>query len=378
MKTSYFYVLVSVVVAVFAFQAGCEEVSKVAEQPKPEVSKEAVDTARSQNVEVKSDLKKDTPDEKIKKIITEGPQIKFEKTVHDFGEVSPSKRYTCEFKFTNTGNELLKITRVTKTCGCTPYTLEKKEYKPGESGVLKVRYHSSNKAGKVTRLLAVHSNVKNMPKVGLRVKANIVIKVVHEPETLNLLLKKENAACPAIKLKSVDGKPFSIEKFLPSHNCMTADFDPNVKATEFTLQPKVDMEKLNNNLDGRLLIWLTHPDCSSVTIYFKALPEFKTSPSRLFVMNSRPSKPAERTIWLLNNYNENFEVESTSSKEGTVKVLSEEKDKERYKFVVRITPPVPKNNAKTFKDEFYINLKGRQEKITIEISGFYSRNLGSN
>ncbi|MHC4122215.1 MAG: DUF1573 domain-containing protein [Planctomycetota bacterium] len=374
MKRGYFYALVSVVVAVFAFQAGCEEVSKVAEKPAPGVSKEGIDITKSEDIEAKSELKKDAQDEKI----TDGPVITFEETVHDFGEVSPGKSYTCEFKFSNTGNELLKIGNVTKSCGCTPYTLKKREYKPGEEGVLKVKYHSSDRAGKVTKLLAVHSNAKNTPKVGLRIKANIVIKVSHEPETLNLLLKKENASCPVIKLRSLDGKPFSIKKFLPSNKCMTADFDPNKKAIEFTLQPKVDMEKLGNNPNGRILIWLTHPDCSSITIYFKALPEFKSTPSRIFVMNAKPLKPAERTIWLLNNYNEDFEVESTSSKEGTVKVLSKEKDKNRYKFVVQIMPPEPKGDTKIFKDEFYINLKGREEKFTIELSGFYSRRLGSN
>ncbi len=75
------------------------------------------------------------------------PRITFEKVIYDFGEIGPETNSLCEFKFTNTGNGILKITEVEKTCGCTPFTLAKKEYAPGESGVLKVEYQSNQKPG---------------------------------------------------------------------------------------------------------------------------------------------------------------------------------------------------------------------------------------
>ena len=73
------------------------------------------------------------------------PRISFKKTVCDLGDVGQGTRNSCEFKFTNTGRGLLKIGKISRTCGCTVFKLDKKEYAPGEAGTIKgikgVRLH---------------------------------------------------------------------------------------------------------------------------------------------------------------------------------------------------------------------------------------------
>jgi len=60
------------------------------------------------------------------------PRISFEKTVFDLGDVGQGTKNTCEFRFTNTGRGLLKIDKLSRTCGCTVFHLDKKEYTPNE------------------------------------------------------------------------------------------------------------------------------------------------------------------------------------------------------------------------------------------------------
>jgi hypothetical protein len=48
---------------------------------------------------------------------------------------------------------MLKITDVKATCGCTVVQLEKREYAPGESGVIKVTYTAGSTPGAADRLL---------------------------------------------------------------------------------------------------------------------------------------------------------------------------------------------------------------------------------
>ena len=182
------------------------------------------------------------------------PKIEFEKLEHNFGYVGPGTNNLCEFRFTNTGNSTLKIGEIINTCGCTPFSLAKKEYAPGESGTLKVNYFSEQLRGKTTKQLVVHSNDRARPEVTLAVKANIKTQVNHEPKTLNLLLKQENANCPQLTLTSIDNQPFSIKSFKSTANCITADFNPSEKATKFVLQPKVDMEILEKTLNGHIQI----------------------------------------------------------------------------------------------------------------------------
>ena len=60
------------------------------------------------------------------------PSISFEKTVFDLGKVGQGTKNTCEFRFTNTGRGLLKIGKISRTCGCTVFHLDKKQYPPNE------------------------------------------------------------------------------------------------------------------------------------------------------------------------------------------------------------------------------------------------------
>ena len=48
-----------------------------------------------------------------------GAEIKFDKLEHDYGDVPFNGDGTCEFRFTNTGNEPLLIQKPKSSCGCT-------------------------------------------------------------------------------------------------------------------------------------------------------------------------------------------------------------------------------------------------------------------
>jgi hypothetical protein len=63
------------------------------------------------------------------------PWISFEKTVCDLGDVGQGTKNECEFRFTNTGRGLLKIGNISRTCGCTVFHLDKKQYTPIDAGL---------------------------------------------------------------------------------------------------------------------------------------------------------------------------------------------------------------------------------------------------
>lgn len=308
-----------------------------------------------------------------------GPAITFEEVIHDFGNIEPGSKNVCEFKFTNTGGSLLKITDVSKSCGCTAYALAKMEYKPGESGTLKVEYNASRQPASVNKTLVVSSNDEAKPKVELVIKAEIVSKLDYQPKKIDLLLNKENAGCPAITIKSFDGKPFSIKGFKaigqlkPIENVITADYNSSEKTTEFVLQPKVDVEKLREVSGGSIEITITHPESDVISIPFEVLPRFKITPPSIIVYKADLEKPVTREVWVLSNYDEDFEVESTSSQEGAIKVLSQEKIGNRYKFELEITPPTTEKGQKGFfTDVFFVKIKGG-EVLKIVCRMFYLR-----
>ena len=302
------------------------------------------------------------------------PKIEFEKVVHDFGNVGPRTNNLCEFRFTNAGNGTLKIGDIVPNCGCTPFVLAKKEYAPGESGTLKVNYYSEMQYGQETKQLVIHSNDKSNPKVTLAIEASIIMKVDYEPKTLNLLLNKENADCPQITITSIDNQPFSINSFKSTSNCMTADFNPSEKATKFVLQPKVNMEMLEKTLNDRIEIGLSHPECKTISVGIYTLPKFKITPRSIIVRGMDSRKPIVKKLRILNNYDEDFKLESVWSSKGAVKVLSNTIVRNGYELELEITPPVSNKKKRIFAEKFFVKItEGRQLEIPCNV--YYSKTI---
>ena len=84
--------------------------------------------------------------------VKNGPEIEFEKVVHDYGTIPYNGNGECEFRFTNTGNEPLLAQKPKSSCGCTIPSWPNEPILPGESDVIKVTYRT-NRVGNITRRL---------------------------------------------------------------------------------------------------------------------------------------------------------------------------------------------------------------------------------
>ena len=347
-------ILVSLTVgcALFA-QIGCQQQARVSEEPT---------TAVAETKGVKPAPEPGKP----------APKITFASTVCDLGEVGPNVKNTGEFKFTNTGQAPLRITKVDECCGVvTRY--EKKQYEPGEGGVLKIEWTSGSQPSTFTRKLFVHTNDPAQPSNTLTIKAQVALKVAWDPARLKLFLDEANAGCPQITFSSLDGKPFSVTGFKSTADCIAVDYDPSVEATKFVLEPKVDMERLQKNLKGRINVTMTHPKGKAATILFDVLPKYTVTPPLLIVFNAQPQEPTMKKVTVLNNYGKDFEIESVTSKGNTigVKVLEQRKITSGYQLEVEITPPEAKDKVR-FRDVVSISLEGGEE-LAVACNGYYSR-----
>lgn len=302
-----------------------------------------------------------------------GPRIKFDKLIHDFGNIDPGSSNICEFPFKNVGNALLKIIKVKPGCGCTIATpLKKKEYAPGESGVMKFKYNAALRAGAQSNRIVVTTNDTVKSVVTLTLKARIVDQVSYEPKILKLLLKGNDDKLPKVTLTSLDGKPFKIKSIKSSLNSISAQFNPEVEATKFVLELTVDKDQLRKVTSGRVRFSLTHPAARNISIPFSVLTRFKLNRSRIFELYAEPGKPIIRNVTILNNYQEDFEIASVKSKTGITKVIKQEKIRYGYTFSLQITPPDTASGTKRFSDVVTITVKGG-ESLTMTCTGFYNK-----
>lgn len=301
-------------------------------------------------------------------------KIKFEKVVLDFGEVGPGAKSTEEVKFTNIGEGVLKITEVGQCCGVVA-TVEKNEYSPGESGVLKVIYVSSEETGAFKKPLVISTNDRTDPDIILTIKADIIPKIAWKPDKLTLFLDEENAACPQLTINSLDNLPFAITGIRSPAYCITTDYDPTVKATEFTLDLKVDMEKIQQNKRGSINFLLTHPEGKTAFVPYSVSPKYTLDQQMLFLFNAEEQKPITKTIKVLTHYNEEFEIESIESRDDNIRVIKNNKIENGYSLDLDIIPPAKEGKIQ-FSDVLYINIKGG-EKLSVTCTGYYIRGKSS-
>jgi beta-lactamase regulating signal transducer with metallopeptidase domain len=305
-----------------------------------------------------------------------GPRITFESETHDFGQVPPGSKNTCEFKFKNTGDAMLTVAKIKTTCGCTVASLtrnspEKKDYQPGETGTITITYKAGKRPGRASKHIHVPSNDKTRPKVSLTIKADIVLHVNPDPDELALLLNRENARCPDITLVSIDGEPFAIKSITAPANWFTADFDSSVEATRFVLKPRVDMEQLKSKQHGFVKIAVTHPKCKTVQIPYNVLPRFKRSPRTIILRDAKPGEPMTKPLSIISNYQEQFEIESVSCSTDAVRVVNKQKADHSITLELEIIPP-PIADKIYFKDVLYVNMKDG-EQVRVDLRGFYKK-----
>ena len=302
------------------------------------------------------------------------PRITFEKLLYDFGEISPNSMFTSEIKFTNTGQVPLKIMEIEKCCGIvTSLDKDKTEYAPGEQGIVKVQWKLGPQPGVLMRQLIIHSNDRLNPVTTLSIHAKVVLSISWEPKRLILSPIEKNAGCPKITISSLDGRPFSIIEFQSTDDCVTADFDRSVSATRHIIEPKVKIEKLQKYLEGRIKINTTHPEGNIATILFAMLPEYTIEPPSILVFNVEPGNSLTKKIVLLNNYDQNFEIESVSSLKNVVavRVLRKTRIRNGYQLEIEMTVP-PAGGKRKFTDEFSVNLKDGA-KLPLKCDGYYPR-----
>lgn len=101
-----------------------------------------------------------------------GPVIRFDTTLHDFGSLPLGGDGRCTFLFTNTGDAPLVIESVRSSCGCLVPSWEHEPVPPGGSGEVRLRY-DTRRIGGFNKSVTVTSNAMNAPILVLRIKGMV-------------------------------------------------------------------------------------------------------------------------------------------------------------------------------------------------------------
>ena len=117
------------------------------------------------------------------------PKFSFNQEEYNFGQIKDGDIVSHTFRFTNTGQAPLIISKATAACGCTVPQWPKEPIAPGEtgeievsikkpipvggSGEIKVQFDSSNKPGMQNKVVTITANTESkVKKLLIRAQVN--------------------------------------------------------------------------------------------------------------------------------------------------------------------------------------------------------------
>jgi hypothetical protein len=306
------------------------------------------------------------------------PKFVLEKSIYDFGKVTPNSTNTAIFNYTNTGSKPLQIKNLQKCCGAV-VTLDKEEIAAGESGALTAKYNVGSGTGAFTRAISFTTNDPEHPQVNFTIKCEIVRTLEWTPESLAVSAYGKDNKSPEITIKSLDDKVFSIKNFKSTGQCFKADFDDNVKAKEFVLTPKLNIDKTKELTadKGTITIELDHPDYKTIIVNFTLIQALQVNPTQIILFNAKANTPVVKTIQLKDNTASSGEdiskeIASISLESGTkIDIRKISKAQSGCSFDLEIMPPEKSDTGAFATDKLTIELKDGR-KLAVPIRIFYS------
>jgi len=92
----------------------------------------------------------------------------------DFGRVKQGVIASHDFIFENFTSQVLKITSIHTSCGCTVSDAPKKTLLPGEKTAINVRFNSKGYNGEVKQFVYVNTDNPDLEVVKFVIKANVI------------------------------------------------------------------------------------------------------------------------------------------------------------------------------------------------------------
>jgi hypothetical protein len=192
-----------------------------------------------------------------------GPKIVFETPVYDFAKVKSGELIKHTFVFTNTGDELLILTNVQPSCGCTTAGEWTHQVEPGKTGTIPIQFNSANYSGQVMKTVTVTSNDKGQPTTALQIKGTVWKPIDINPSFAVLNIPPESQSNVVSKIHVVNNMEELVTLSPPESNnkSFTASLVTNTPGKDFdvivtavppfdqpTMQAQITMKTSSTNM----------------------------------------------------------------------------------------------------------------------------------
>lgn len=196
-----------------------------------------------------------------------GPEIQFATPVYDFGQIKGGEVVKYTYVFTNVGQQLLEVTAVQASCGCTTAGDWSRQVAPGKTGSIPIEFNSGNFNGQVAKSITVTCNDTNQPTVVLQLKATIwrPIEVTPQVAVLNVTSESPSNATTVRILNHVE-EPLTVFAPESSNPAFAADLKTNQPGKEFELIVKTVPPLPAGNVQGQITLKTSSTNMAVINI----------------------------------------------------------------------------------------------------------------
>jgi len=105
-----------------------------------------------------------------------GARIRANITQYDFGEVTEGVLVKFTFRVNNIGDQVLRITNIMTSCGCTAAAMQNDEIQPGEGTAINVEFDTEGKIGLQNKVISIACNDASNPNIKVEIIGKVLPK----------------------------------------------------------------------------------------------------------------------------------------------------------------------------------------------------------
>ena len=178
-----------------------------------------------------------------------GPRITFESLDYDFGKVDSGAEVKHEFVFTNTGDQVLEVTGVRTSCGCTTAGEWAKHVEPNQTGRIPVQFNSRGFGGSVHKNVFVTCNDSNQPNLTLNIHGTIwkQIDAVPQYAIFNMPPEGPNDMTQMVKIVNNTEEPVTVSDPRSGNPAFQVELTTVKEGKEYELKVVALASKITGN-----------------------------------------------------------------------------------------------------------------------------------
>jgi len=171
------------------------------------------------------------------------PALIVEGLQYDFGEIAQGAEISHTFRFHNAGDQILNISRLRSSCGCTAALLTTRKLVPGSMGELQLKFNSQGFRGDVQKMVTFETDDPNHSAVTFSLRGKVKAELFLQPERINWGVVKKGVGLHAeIFIINDSAQSITLQEPEVTTNGIIAELSPLIIAAGERAHLKVSAE----------------------------------------------------------------------------------------------------------------------------------------